>query len=257
MTFLVKKEVRTFHLVCLTNHLNFDGLSWDKELERLGFIKSSSWKAPTIFAFFPKEDRDLPRNPLDWPKRYLYTDKKNFPNQLFLKLPINEIVERFYGKYEFKKLSKIYPQYDFPRKERVYQKLLSEKPDTLQEVINFPFKFISNLPPSESLIESIQALPVMLSDIADKISSDSVGPNEIGVMNHFNREDISWPGFTMFELLDDYKRVLRISSCRLCGNKIRGHKDKKYCSKTENPDCYREQQRVKKARQRLSSKKSP
>ncbi len=49
-----------------------------------------------------------------------------------------------------------------------------------------------------------------------------------------------WLGYFWWELYQDIVTNVTIRFCRQCGNILRGrHADVQYCSKQENPDCYR------------------
>lgn len=62
-----------------------------------------------------------------------------------------------------------------------------------------------------------------------------------------------WESYILWELLGKTKDF-SVSRCVNCGSfldiKAGQHKDRKYCTKVENPDCYKAQNRLKKARQR-------
>lgn len=50
----------------------------------------------------------------------------------------------------------------------------------------------------------------------------------------------TWTGFFIYQLVEDVLALKRISSCKHCGRLIRGgHRDRRFCTKEENANCFR------------------
>ncbi|MEX0621925.1 MAG: hypothetical protein WD187_02945 [Candidatus Woykebacteria bacterium] len=256
------------------------------------------WIPPKDFSFSDLKSREkgtvrLSSDPIKWHKIYKYFSPPQVSGEtshVLIRVLFRESFKSYYGNYEFNLLTKIYPSLSLKKKERVYTKVLNTPLNTFDDWLVFPFKPrpILHLGSSEAG-EAIHTLidtkgkQSILKDYADKFISEELTYSDLEVLKEHFSEDygietpyeevrinsesieqnetytfLSWDAFWFWELYEDIKNHFNLSKCKLCGSYIKGHKDKLFCDKEVNLNCWKEQQKIKKKKQRsrLQPKKS-
>jgi len=263
-------------------YLDLSSKDLDINLLGLGFKRNNKgWIPPKGFSFeYDHEGKPLPLNIDRWPERHIVDFEMTHGSmKKLLDFKFEETVEVRYGKYDFLESNKYYIASNINPTKKVYQDLLEAEFLGDDDWFKFPFKAriglvsfdkalsLERLKRTKGIIGDILSeitdrnsefrndAKGFLEGLADKRFTPHVEKNEYGVEQE-TYEFSTWGQVMLFEIFEDYRNDIKITTCQSCNKPIYlkkpFHKDRKYHTRIEDVSCWRARQSRIKRKQRTS-----